>query len=263
MAIPQEVLEAEVIYVSHSGGKDSQAMLARIKKLGLLDKVVLIHSDLGKMEWEPMHHWISSISFGLEVNVVKAEMDFFQMARKYGRLPSGRHQFCTDFLKITPIAAFIHAHMTKNGYTRAINATGIRAEESTRRAKKADKMSVDFVAMSEMTQPKKHPGQVIKDWLPIFDLTVEQVKALIASVGQAPHKLYSMGFSRLSCVFCINGKVAEHALAAKMRPELFQEVVALEKELGKSMRLKTIKGVKYAKYLDGTIGAPIAVKGAV
>lgn len=116
-------------------------MLARIKKLGLLDKVVLIHSDLGKMEWEPMHDWISSISFGLEVNVVKSEMDFFQMARKYGRLPSGRQQFCTDFLKIIPIAAFIHAHMTQHGYKKAINATGIRAEESTRRAKKADKMS--------------------------------------------------------------------------------------------------------------------------
>lgn len=253
----KEILEAQVIYVSHSGGKDSQAMLAKIKRMGLLHKVVIVHADLGEMEWEPMHGWIESISFGKEVHIVKAEMDFFEMSRKYNRLPSGMHQFCTDFLKIQPIAKFIHQHMTANGYTRAINATGIRAGESTRRANKADLMDSNFICLSEMTQPKKYPGHVIHDWLPIFDLDVEQVKLLIASVGQVPHKIYSQGFSRLSCAICINGRVAEHELARTMKPELFNKMLGLEKELGKGLRTTTIKKVKYARFLDGTVGPAI------
>ena len=150
MNIPNEVQESDVIFCPHSGGKDSQAMLALMVRMGLKDKIVLVHSDLGDMEWETMHPWIESISFGLPVNVVQSEMDFFEMARKYKRLPSGQQQFCTDFLKITPIAAFIHAYMTKHNLKTAINATGMRAEESKRRALKSP------FEKSDMTQPRKY-----------------------------------------------------------------------------------------------------------
>lgn len=48
--IPEEVLTAEVIFWSHSGGKDSQAGLANLIRMGLKDKIVIIHADLGEME---------------------------------------------------------------------------------------------------------------------------------------------------------------------------------------------------------------------
>jgi DNA sulfur modification protein DndC len=108
---PQVVQDADVIFVSHSGGKDSQAMLAQLVRRGLKDKIVLVHADLGDMEWEEMEPWIRKISFGLDVNVVRSELDFFGLARKYQRLPSGQQQFCTDFLKTKPIGVFIHDYM--------------------------------------------------------------------------------------------------------------------------------------------------------
>jgi len=263
--IPKEVLEAEVIFVSHSGGKDSQAMLAHLVKLGLKDKCVVVHADMGDMEWEPMHNWIESISFGLPVNVVKSDMDFFSMVRKYQRLPSGQNQFCTDFLKLQPIAAFIHEYMTKHGLTKAINATGVRADESPSRKKKIEAKMLKrgdchSVELSKMTQPKKFKGHVIHDWNPIAMFNNDRVFLTIANAGQVPHKIYSQGFSRLSCVFCVNGRVGEHALAAKMKPELFNRVVELEKEIGRGYRIQTIKGQKFAKFLDGTTGPRIISK---
>ncbi len=244
--VPEQVLAADVLFVSHSGGKDSQATLAFINRIGLTEakRIVVIHSDLGEMEWEPMHHWIGENSFGLPVEVVKADMDFFQLARTYGRLPSGNIQFCTDFLKTQPIEAFIHAYMYTHGYKTAINVTGMRAEESTRRSKKKP------FARSEMTRPKLHPEHKIFDWLPIFGYSESEVFEEIALAGQKPHALYSQGFSRLSCVFCVNGRINEHRQAAKLRPELFQKVVALEKELGRTYRLQQRKGVKYPRYMD-------------
>jgi 3'-phosphoadenosine 5'-phosphosulfate sulfotransferase (PAPS reductase)/FAD synthetase len=244
----ETVEQADVIFVSHSGGKDSQAMMARLIALGLKDKLVVVHSDLGEMEWEPMHDFIARNAFGLEVHVVSATEDFFQLCRRTKRFPSGQCQYCTDNLKIIPISKFIHEYMTAHGFKNAINATGIRAEESERRAKK------EALCLSEMTQPKKHPGHVIHDWLPIFNYTMSDVCEEILLAGQRPHEIYFKGFSRLSCVFCVNGRKNEHQKAAEMKPALFQKIVALEKELGKSYRLKTIDGVKSNKFMDEYCG---------
>jgi DNA sulfur modification protein DndC len=244
ITIPQEVQDAQVIYVSHSGGKDSQAMLAALVRLGLKDKLVLVHSDLGEMEWEPMHHWIEQNSFGLPLHIVQSDMDFFEMVRKYKRLPSGMQQFCTDFLKVKPIGAFIHEHMTANGYTKAINATGMRAEESRRRAGKAQ------LAISVIHQPRKFANHLIHDWLPILNYTESDVYHEVKLAGQRVHQVYSLGFSRLSCVFCVNGRIAEHQQAAKLRPALAQKMIDLEKEIGKTIRVKQVNKVKVPRYLS-------------
>jgi DNA sulfur modification protein DndC len=242
--VPQEVKDADVIFVSHSGGKDSQAMLSLLIRMGLKDKIVLVHSDLGEMEWEPMHDWIESISYNIPLNIVASNMDFFEMARKYKRLPSGMHQFCTDFLKTKPIAAFIHDYMTENKLRTAINATGMRAEESKRRAMKSP------FQKSDMTQPKKYPDHLIHDWLPIFGYEINDVMEEIKLAGQKPHKIYSEGFSRLSCAICVNGRIEEHKKAAQMRPVLARKMAQLERDLGKTIRLKQVKGVKYPRFLD-------------
>lgn len=244
LIVPKEAQDAEVIFVSHSGGKDSQAMLAALIRMGMKDRIVLVHADLGEMEWEEMKPWIDSISFGIPLNVVASDMDFFQMVRKYKRLPSGMQQFCTGFLKTTPIEAFIHDYMTKHGLKTAINAVGIRAEESAKRAKK------EAFGISDMRKPKKFSEHMIHDWFPIFDYLTIEVFGEIANAGQEPHKIYSMGFSRLSCVFCINGRIDEHKKAAELKPELAKKFAALEREIGKTIRMKQINKIKHPRFLD-------------
>jgi DNA sulfur modification protein DndC len=240
--IPQEVRDAQVIFVNHSGGKDSQAMLAFIRSLNLSAKIVIVHSDLGEMEWEPMHGFISKNSFGLPVNVIVPKLSFFDLCRKYARLPGGQARFCTDQLKTQPIAKWIREYCEKNGITRAINAIGIRAEESSARAKK-DPFHLSKISL------KKNNLEVF-EWYPIFNFKVEDVWSEIRKAGQEPHPIYSKGFSRLSCVFCVFGRVAEHKQAAILKPDLFEKMVSLEKELGKTIRLKQVNGQKVKQYLE-------------
>ncbi|MFF7415647.1 hypothetical protein ACFZBG_40600, partial [Streptomyces lydicus] len=54
--VPDELIrDADWVVISSSGGKDSQAMLSyvvqRARALGRLDKVVVVHADLGRVEW--------------------------------------------------------------------------------------------------------------------------------------------------------------------------------------------------------------------
>lgn len=240
------------VFISHSGGKDSQACYAQITNA--LESfpnahIVVVHSDLGEMEWEPMGPWIEAITHH-PLHIVEANETFFELCLRTGRLPSGNQQYCTDFLKTKPICEFIHQYMNKHGYDIGINATGMRAEESKRRELKPVFGLSKGEYTSDMHQPKKHPNHTIYDWNPIKDFLVADVLETIEEAGQAPHSIYSMGFSRLSCVFCVNGRIEEHKKAAMMRPELAKKFAELERKLGKTLRMKQIKNVKYPKYLD-------------
>lgn len=250
-----EVYEAEVIFVSHSGGKDSQAMLAHVKALGLLNKTVIIHADLGEMEHENMVPFIEANSFGLPVNVVRAEHDFFWWARYNERIPDSKSRFCTSRLKTEPIAKFIHDYMSKHGYTKAINATGIRAQESKERSHK------NPCGVSDMTQVRKHKEHTITDWMPIFSFGLDQVWQVIKQAGQVPHPIYSKGFTRLSCAFCVLGRIGETQLAAKLYPTKLALMEQLEQDLQKTIRTKTVKGKMMRRYLGEYVSQPIKAKG--
>ena len=227
--------EAQVIFVNHSGGKDSQAMMAKLIAMGLKDKLVVVHADLGDMEWEPMHNWIKKNSFGLAVNVVKSENSFWDLCRKYKRLPSGQARFCTDQLKTVPCERFMKAYCKERGITKAISALGIRREESVSRAKKGE-----FY----------HKTKLLTVWNPIIDYKIAEVKFEIAAAEQEMHWVYSKGYSRLSCIFCVFGRIGEHKQMSKDRPAIALKMINLEIELGKTIRLKQKNKIKYPKYLS-------------
>lgn len=238
--ITDEIRNAQKIFVNHSGGKDSQAMLAELVAAGLQSKLIIVHADLGEMEWEPMHNWIKSISFGIDLHVIQPDLDFFQLCEKYKRIPSGMARFCTSELKTNPINRWIKKYCAEHGLTNVVSALGLRAEESPLRAKKLP-----------ITRGKASTKALtITEWLPILEHKLADVWEVIKQAGQVPHRVYGIGFSRLSCVFCVFGKKAEHEEAAKLKPELFQKMVRLERSLGKTLRLKQIDGVKYPKFLD-------------
>lgn len=241
--IKLDIEKADVIFVNHSGGKDSQAMLAKLIKMGLKDKLVILHADLGEMEWEPMHDWIESISFGLPVHVVKGAIGFFDLCRKYKRLPSGLARFCTNELKTAPCERLMRDYCKKHGFTKAISALGIRADESKKRAEMIQKC-IELTGL-----PIRHKTKLLTVWYPIFDYDLDKVKEEIHQTGQELHWVYGKGYSRLSCVMCPLGRIGEHKMMAKDRPELFQKMVSLEKELGKTIRLKQKNNVKYKRFL--------------
>ncbi|MEP2716321.1 hypothetical protein [Pseudophaeobacter sp.] len=76
-----------IFYVSHSGGKDSQAMYCAITRLVPHDQIAVVHADLGEVEWEGVQdHIRATISHPLDV--VRAGKTFIEMVdtgRRHGQ----------------------------------------------------------------------------------------------------------------------------------------------------------------------------------
>ncbi len=194
---PYELIrEGAIFYVSHSGGKDSQAMTAYLVNIVPASQLVYVHSDLGEIEWDGVQDHINA-TINAPLNVVRAGKTLFGMVRTRHEKrpdvpswPSSAHRQCTSDLKRAPIQKFIRNDMKQRGALLAVNCMGLRAEESTARAKKQE-----WIFSKMLTKA----GRTVYDWLRIHDWGVERVWEEIADAGQKPFHAYSEN-ERLSCV---------------------------------------------------------------
>ena len=230
-----------VFYVSTSGGKDSQAMTIYLQSLGVpAEQIAYVHADLGSIEWHGVQdHIRATLPCQAELNVVRAidkhgndKTLLSEVERKAAAKPdtvpwpSSAMRWCTSDLKRGPIYKFIRNDMKARGATRAINCMGLRADESTARAKLED---------MKINKMLSKAGRTIYDWLPIHDWTTEQVFDTIAKGGQTPHPAYAGGNERLSCMFCIMGSPNDLRHAARVNPELAARYIEIEERTGHTL----------------------------
>lgn len=222
-----------VFFCSHSGGKDSQAMYAYLRRLGIPDEqLVVVHANLGEVEWPGViDHIRSNIEHELEV--VKAGKTLLEMVERRHESrpdvppwPSAQHRQCTSDLKRGPIQKFIRHELKRRGSLLAVNCMGLRAEESAARARRPS--WVQNKALSKA-------GREVWDWLPIQDWPVADVWAEIAAAGQERFHAYESGNERLSCMFCIMGCEGDLRNAAKHNPALAAKYIELEERTGFTM----------------------------
>ena len=226
------------VAVGVSGGKDSQAaalaVFAHLDAAGHRGPRVLIHSDLGFVEWNESLPVCERLATHLNVELIvvrrksgdmmdRWESRWESSKRRYAALetvtlvlpwstPSMR--FCTSELKTHLIGAELRRRF--RGET-VLNVTGVRREESAARAK-------GTIATRE------RDGRSLS-WRPISDWTQSEVFAYIAANGLPVHEAYTkLGMSRVSCKFCIMPKHADlrAAAAAEESHELYRRMVALE-----------------------------------
>lgn len=215
--------------VNHSGGKDSQAMLAAMRAWGIpARQLLVIHADLGEVEWPGNVDHIRDTAPDLPLVVATPATGFFDMVERRGMFPDPARRQCTSDLKRTPIERevrrYLKAHPEFGGLV--VNCMGLRAEESAARAKKAP---LRFSAKNSKA------GREWLEWLPILDWSLAEVWAAIRAAGQEPHPVYKAGMSRLSCSFCIMASRADLTTAAKLRPCLYRRIVQMEKRLGHTL----------------------------
>lgn len=222
-----------LFFVSHSGGKDSQAMYAYLRRIGIPDdQMIVVHANLGEVEWPGViEHIETNISHKL--NVVRAGKTFLEMVeRRYQARPevpswpSPQHRQCTSDLKRGPIQKFIRHAMKERGSLIAVNCMGLRAEESSARAK---------LNPWKWNKTLSKAGRTVHDWLPIHDWKISRVWREIAQAGQQPFHAYAEGNERLSCMFCIMGCDNDLRNAARLNPELAQKYIDLEERTGYTM----------------------------
>lgn len=221
-----------------SGGKDSQA--AAIATFDHLDRIghagprLLIHADLGAVEWAdslPVCEQLAAY-LGIELVVVRRRQGgLLERWESRWRANVARYEslstvtlvpcwstpamrFCTSEFKTTKI----HTEL-KRGFNGLpiISVIGVRREESNRRAR------------AEVAD--RHAGHGIWTWRPILDWTEAEVFDAIDGRGIAPHPAYrQFGMTRVSCRFCIMSSLAD-LKAASCQPEthdLYRKLVDLE-----------------------------------
>lgn len=206
------------VAIGVSGGKDSDA--AALATVAYLDRVghtgprVLIHADLGRVEWRSSLPQCQRLAeyLGLELIVVRRErgdlMDrWLQRWRdnvaRYAALEcvkvimpwsSASMRFCTSELKV----AIIWRELARRfaGQT-ILSVTGIRREESAGRAKAP-------VSKLKGKLTGAHRGTQGFDWHPIIDWSLSDVLDLHETSGFPLHEAYTRyGNTRVSCAFCI------------------------------------------------------------
>lgn len=249
MTLIQEFIDQGALFViSHSGGKDSQAMMIHLRRQGVPPtQMVVIHAHLGRVEHEGALDLAQSNArqAGAPFIVAIAKRSLLQMVierfekrPEVPSWPSSSTRQCTSDLKRGPIAREARRFAKEHGFSLVVNCMGFRAEESPSRAKRP----VVAPVKSNTTKTRKW-----FDFLPILEWDIQKVFQTIADDGQRPQAIYDarlvngtwvcFGNDRFSCVFCIFGSAKDIANGAKLRPDLAAEYIALEHHTGYTMHM--------------------------
>lgn len=234
-----------VVAVGVSGGKDSDACAIAVNKhlnaIGHTGPRILVHSDLGRIEWAESLPQCERLAahLGWELLVVRRQagdmMDRWQgrwqnNVARYIDLscvkmilpwstPSMR--FCTSELKAAVISSALKKRYPGQ---HIVNVAGIRREESNNRAK---------APIAKEDPRLKRKGLEGYTWNAVIEFNLDQVLGTIASSGLNLHEGYSKyGMSRISCVYCIMSSEADLMASAGCidNHEVYIELVELEAE---------------------------------
>ena len=234
-----------LVSLSHSGGKDSQAMTILLSRIVPREQLVAVHAPLGEIEWEgTVDHVRATLPDGVPLILapVSSGKTLLDRVEERGMWPGIHQRWCTAGHKRGPIERELRRHLrTRPRFRgRLVNCLGIRRDESAARAKKTPWRKNERMSVA---------GREVFDWLPIFDLSTDDVFRVIRDAGQAPHWIYRH-LSRCSCSFCIFSSPDDLRRAAELRPDLYQRYARVERSIGHTLS-------PTRRYLPELTGIPI------
>ncbi|MCW8308821.1 phosphoadenosine phosphosulfate reductase family protein [Acidiphilium sp. PA] len=230
------------VAIGVSGGKDSCAVAIAVDRhlsvIGHTGPRILIHADLGRMEWRDSLPSCQRLAerIGWELVIVRRQAGdllhrwngrWANNVARYAALecvqvilpwstPSMR--FCTSEAKTKVIASALAKRFPGRPI---LNVTGIRREESaTRRAK-------PVCAIDSNLATRRREALV---WNPIIEWPIEHVWRTIVAASLT-HEAYAVyGSTRVSCVFCIMSSIGDLRAAASCpdNHDIYRAMVDLE-----------------------------------
>lgn len=226
--IDQALAARAVVAVGVSGGKDSQAAAiavdAHLKTIGHRGERVLIHADLGDIEWQQSLPACQKLAehLGWELIVVRRKAGgllerwtkrWHDNVGRYAKLECIKvippwstpgMRFCTSELKTDVIASALKKRFKDQ---QIVSVAGIRAEESSARSR------MPVAAPNNKLTRRAAAGW---SWHPILTATKEEVLTAIAAQGIELHPAYTVhGMTRVSCCFCIMSSKGDLESAAQ------------------------------------------------
>ena len=228
-----------------SGGKDSQVMAIRLAEY--LDQIghqgprVLIHSDLGVVEWKDSLPVCERLAkrLGWDLIVLRRsagdmmdrwEARWASSLERYASLSCVKiilpwstpgMRFCTSELKTDLICR----ELTKRyPGQKILSATGVRHDESAARAK------TPIAAPQPKLSARGCQGM---NWNPIAPWSTPSVFDYLALKQEPLHEAYTKyGSTRVSCAFCIMGSAGDLKASASCpdNADIYRRMVRLEIE---------------------------------
>jgi 3'-phosphoadenosine 5'-phosphosulfate sulfotransferase (PAPS reductase)/FAD synthetase len=252
-----------VVAIGVSGGKDSFACALAVdqhlKEIGHTGPRILIHSDLGRIEWRDSLPACQRLAAHLGWELVVVRRNAGDMIARWQQrwennvaryvnlecvklilawsVPTLR--FCTSELKNQVISSELRRRFPTQPI---LNVTGIRWQESTARSR------MPISAVNERllrTRKPEAPGMLTRaelkvlakekipayTWNAIISWRIEEVLAEIADARLELHEAYRVyGSSRVSCSFCIMSSGPDLLAAASCEDnhEAYRLLVELE-----------------------------------
>ena len=136
--------------------------------------------------------------------------------------PSPKMRFCTDVLKITPIADHIYRPLIESGIG-VESWQGVRREESIGRRDLDEKQTIRVGKM-----PKGVDDSIVV-MRPLLDWTLRDVWLMHRRHGIEPNPLYAQGASRVGCMPCIMARKLELRVIAERHPEHINRIEEWER----------------------------------
>ncbi|SAK53250.1 hypothetical protein AWB82_01788 [Caballeronia glebae] len=234
-----------VVAIGVSGGKDSIACALAVARhldaIGHNGPRILVHSDLGRVEWKDSGPACERLAAHLGWELLTLQRKAGDMLARWEKrwsnnveryrdlscvrlilpwsTPSMR--FCTSELK----GSLINSALNKRFPTHNIvSVTGVRRQESNARSK---------MAVAAPHAPLSTKGRTSVTWNAIIEWTVDEVFTEIAAAGLALHEAYTVyGASRVSCAYCIMSSLDDLRAAASCADnhDVYREMVRLEAE---------------------------------
>lgn len=134
---PENLRDYDVILVNTSAGKDSQAMsevvIRECRKLGILNRVVMVHADLGRVEWAGTRELAEEHArhYGVRFEVVTRKGgDLLDAIEQRGMWPANKQRFCTSYFKRDQVAKLMTRLVTeiRDGMPKEVPASWVCGE---------------------------------------------------------------------------------------------------------------------------------------
>lgn len=240
------------VVASISGGKDSAAMSLYLTELGIEHDRVFCDTGwehAGTYEYlrgalaakiGPIVELRATVSLSSEehAKIVEAIADLPLVVAEFANgspmvvlclkksiFPAGKTRWCTELLKEEPIKRLLEQHI--DGGTEIVNAVGIRAAESAKRA--------TYDEWTELRWSRAGGRHYDCDmWRPLLRWTIEDVVNIHERHDLRPNPLYLIpGIDRVGCGPCIRARKSEVRATADRFPQRIELMRQLETAVGR------------------------------
>jgi 3'-phosphoadenosine 5'-phosphosulfate sulfotransferase (PAPS reductase)/FAD synthetase len=214
LPIPDLLRSVDLVKVSFSGGKDSVATVLYINQVvGVPKEKILLEHYFNPFEWNDTEEYSREFAdkFGVKIDVYGKEgaQDFMTRNLREKGLPALKNLWCRGKYK-TAVFEKVSRKYKKDGVN-YIQAVGVRAEESTKRAKMPDR------GLFKGLQPA---------CFPIFNFTQSDVLDLVIKNKVKIHHAYRY-FARTGCPYCPMCSAKEFLVLKDKYPYMWERALNL------------------------------------